>query len=180
VIADRPSDVGSDHASATVCDDGVAVSASGTEGTVAGAIVVVGAGAAVVVVVGAGAVVVVGAGVGAGSNDAEYANLFGEPRPTLVIASRVAELISAVVTAAGVADVRVSKYTAAIPATNGDAIEVPDNVAAAVVEPVYADGMLVPGAKMSTHVPKFEKDERVSFNGTVAPTVIADGALDGE
>ena len=109
MIADRPSDVGSDHASATVCDDGVAVSASGTEGTVAGAIVVVGAGAAVVVVVGAGAVVVVGAGVGAGSNDAEYANLFGEPRPTPVIASRVAELISAVATAAGVADVRVSK-----------------------------------------------------------------------
>jgi len=103
VIADRPSDVGSDHASATVCDDGVAVSASGTEGTVAGAIVVVGAGA------GAAVVVVVGAGVGAGSNDAEYANLFGEPTPTLVIVSRVAELISAVVTAAGVADVRVSK-----------------------------------------------------------------------
>ena len=109
MIADRPSDLGSDHASATVCDDGVAVSASGTEGTVAGAIVVVGAGAVVVVVVGAGAVVVVGAGVGAGSNDAEYANLFGEPRPTLVIASRVAESRIAVVTAAGVADVRVSK-----------------------------------------------------------------------
>ncbi len=166
MIADRPSDVGSDHASATACDDGVGVSASGTEGVVAG--------------VGAAVVVVVGAGVGAGSNDAEYANLFGEPRPTLVIASRVAELISAAVTAAGVADVRVSKYTAAIPATNGDAIEVPDNVAAAVVEPLYADGMLVPGAKMSTHVPKFEKDERESFNGTVAPTVIAEGALDGE
>jgi hypothetical protein len=172
VIADRPSDVGSDHASATVCDDGVAVSESGTEGTVAGAIVVVGAGA--------GAVVVVGAGVGAGSNDAEYANLFGEPTPTPVITSRVEESRIAVVTAAGVADVRVSKYTAAIPATNGDAIEVPDNVAAAVGEPVYADGMLVPGAKMSTHVPKFEKDERESFIGTVAPTVIAEGALDGE
>jgi hypothetical protein len=103
VIADRPSDAGSDHASATVCDDGVAVSESGTEGTVAGAIVVVGAGA------GAAVVVVVGAGVGAGSNDAEYANLFGEPRPTLVIASRVAESRIAVVTATGVADVRVSK-----------------------------------------------------------------------
>jgi len=151
VIADRPSDVGSDHASATACDDGVAVSASGTEGTVAGAIVVVGAGAAVVVVVGAGVVVVVG--VGAGSNDAEYANLFGEPTPTLVIASRVAESIIAVVTAAGVADVRVSRYTAAIPATNGDAIDVPDKLAAAVGEPLYADGMLVPGANTSTHVP---------------------------
>ena len=107
MIADRPSNVGSDHASATACDDGVAVSASGTEGTVAGAgarvVVVVGAG----VVVGGGVVVVVvvGTGVGAGSNDAEYTNLFGEPMPTLVIASRVAALVIAVVTAAGVAEV---------------------------------------------------------------------------
>ena len=107
MIADRPSNVGSDHASATACDDGVAVSASGTEGTVAGA------GAGVVVVLGAGVVVgggvvvvvVVGTGVGAGSNDAEYTNLFGEPMPTLVIASRVAALVIAVVTAAGVAEV---------------------------------------------------------------------------
>jgi hypothetical protein len=61
----------------------------------------------VVVVVGGGVVVVVvvGTGVGAGSNDAEYTNLFGEPMPTLVIASRVAALVIAVVTAAGVAEV---------------------------------------------------------------------------
>jgi hypothetical protein len=39
--------------------------------------------------------------------------------------------------------------------------------------------MLVPGAKMSTHVPKLENDERESLDA-VAPTVIADGALDGE
>ena len=122
MIADRPSDVGSDHASATACDDGVAVSERGTEGTVAG--------------VGAAVVVVVGAGVGAGSNETEYANLFGDPTPTLVTTSRVAESTIAVVTAAGVADVRVSKYTAAMPATNGDAIEVPDKLAAAVVEPL--------------------------------------------
>jgi hypothetical protein len=51
---------------------------------------------------------------------------------------------------------------------------------AAVDEPMYAEEMLVPGAKMSTHVPKFEKDDRESFNGTTAPTVIAEGALAGE
>jgi len=71
----------------------------------------------------------------------------------LVTTSRVEESIIAVVTAAGVADVRVSRYTAAIPATNGDAIDVPDKLAAAVGEPLYADGMLVPGANTSTHVP---------------------------
>ncbi len=36
MIADPPSDAGNDHASATDCDDGVAVSASGTEGTLPG------------------------------------------------------------------------------------------------------------------------------------------------
>ena len=87
MIADPPSDVGSVHVSATACDDGVAVSESGTEGTVAGA----------------------GAGVGAGSNDAEYANLFGEPTPAFVTTLGVAALMIAAVTAAGVADVRVSK-----------------------------------------------------------------------
>ena len=50
---------------------------------------------------------------------------------------------------------------------------------AAVGEPLYADEMLEPGANMSTHVPKFEKDERESFDAA-APTVIADGALAGE
>jgi hypothetical protein len=39
--------------------------------------------------------------------------------------------------------------------------------------------MLEPGAKMSRHVPKLEKDERESLDA-VAPTVIADGALAGE
>ena len=36
MIADPPSDAGSFHVSATACDDGVAVSESGTDGTVAG------------------------------------------------------------------------------------------------------------------------------------------------
>jgi hypothetical protein len=76
VIADPPSDAGTDHASDTDCDDGVAVSERGAEGTVAGT----------------------------AANDAEYANLFGEPTPALVTTSRVEESVIAVVTAAGVAD----------------------------------------------------------------------------
>jgi hypothetical protein len=52
-------------------------------------------------------------------------------------------------------------------------------LAAAVVEPLYADEMLEPGAKMSRHFPWLEKDERVSFEA-VAPTVMAEGALAGE
>ena len=46
---------------------------------------------------------------GAGSNDAEYANLFGEPTPAFVTTLGVAALMIAAVTAAGVADVRVSR-----------------------------------------------------------------------
>jgi hypothetical protein len=114
VIADPPSDAGSDHASATVCDEGVAVGERGTEGTVAGA----------------------------GANDAENANLFGEPTPAPVTTSRVDASAIAVATAAGVDDALVSKYAAAIPATNGDAIDVPDMLPAAVGEPLYADEML--------------------------------------
>jgi uncharacterized membrane protein len=125
VIAEPPSEAGSPHASATACDDGVAVGVRGTEGTVAGA----------------------------AAKDAEYAKLFGEPTPVFVTTFFVAASVIAVATAAGVADVRVSKYTAAIPATNGDAIDVPDMLATAVVEPLYADEILEPGANMSRHVP---------------------------
>ena len=125
MIADPPSDAGSDQASATACDDGVAVGESGTDGTATGA----------------------------AANDAEYAKLFGEPTPIAVRTFFVAASVIAVATAAGVADARVSKYTAAIPATNGEAIDVPDMLATAVAEPLYADEMLEPGANTSRHVP---------------------------
>ena len=39
--------------------------------------------------------------------------------------------------------------------------------------------MFEPGAKMSTHVPKFENEERASVV-VVAPTVFADGTRAGE
>jgi hypothetical protein len=73
---------------------------------------------------------------GATEEDAEYAKLFGEPTPIFVTTFFVEAAAIAVAIAAGVADARVSKYTVAIPATNGDAIEVPDMLAAAVVEPL--------------------------------------------
>jgi hypothetical protein len=66
-----------------------------------------------------------------------------------------------------------------MPATNGDAIEVPDILPKAVVDPLYADEMLEPGANTSTHVPKLEYDARESLDA-VAPTVIAESALAGE
>ena len=81
MIADPPSEAGSAHESATDCDDGVVVSDSGTEGTVAGA----------------------------ATNDAEYANLFGESTPALPTTLGEAASVIALVTAAGVADAYVSK-----------------------------------------------------------------------
>jgi hypothetical protein len=45
---------------------------------------------------------------------------------------------------------------AATPATCGDAIEVPDICAVAVVLEIPAEMMDEPGAKISIHAPKFE------------------------
>lgn len=63
---------------------------------------------------------------GAGANDAEYTNKFGELVPGLVMIPRVAAFNNVVVTSAGVADGFEDKYKAATPATCGDAIDVPD------------------------------------------------------
>ena len=70
-------------------------------------------------------------------------------------------------------------YNAATPATCGDAIEVPLNVAVAVFELNHADKIPDPGANRSRHVPKFEKEERASVV-VVEPTVIALAARDGD
>jgi len=43
----------------------------------------------------------------------------------------------------------------------------------------HADVMLEPGAKMSTHVPKLENDERASVL-VVAPTVLAEATRAGD
>ena len=45
---------------------------------------------------------------------------------------------------------------------------------------VYQDDVMrLPGAKMSTHVPKFENDDLASLE-VVDPTVMAEAALAGE
>src|SRR5258705_329233 len=76
------------------------------------------------------------------------------------------------VTVAGEAPGFVSKNSAATPATCGVAMEVPEIVLVAVSLVFHEDVMLEPGAKISTHVPKFENDERASVV-VVEPTVIA-------
>jgi hypothetical protein len=49
----------------------------------------------------------------------------------------------------------------------------------AVLLVLHAEVMLEPGAKMSTHVPKLENDERASVL-VVAPTVFAAAARAGD
>ena len=58
-------------------------------------------------------------------------------------------------------------------------MEVPLMVLEAVVLPIHADLMLVPGANMSTQFPKLEKVARQSLL-SVAPTVMATAVLAGE
>ena len=75
-------------------------------------------------------------------------------------------------TCAGVADGLAARYSAAAPATCGDAIDVPliaTNPFAFVEE---AETIETPGALTFTQLPRFEKPTNVSFT-SVAPTVIA-------
>ena len=116
---------------------------------------------------------------GAGANDAEYTNKFGLAVPGFVTMPRVAAFNNVLVTSAGVAVGLDDKYSAATPATCGDAIDVPDNDATRVVLPMNAEVMLWPGAKMSTQVPQLENDARESTDVDAA-TVIASGALAGD
>lgn len=78
------------------------------------------------------------------------------------------------------------KISAEIPATWGDAIEVPEIVLVVVGEPIHAAVMRSPGAMISTQLPQFEKYARSSrftpflLATVVAPTVIALGSEAGE
>ena len=65
------------------------------------------------------------------------------------------------------------------PATCGDAIEVPLNVAVPVLLLCEADTMLEPGPNKSRQGPKFEYDARASLL-SVAPTVNTVGSAAGE
>src|SRR6267143_2997939 len=92
---------------------------------------------------------------------------------------RVATLTISFRTVAGLAVALPWRNRAATPATCGVAIDVPLSVAVAVSLVRHADKMPEPGAKISTTLPKFEKDERASVI-VVAPTVIASATRAGE
>src|SRR5215212_9582971 len=112
----------------------------------------------------------VGVGVGVGPPlKSEKSSLLGDP-DALVTLFGVELLMIAAVTVAGEALGFVSRNNAATPATCGVAIDVPEMVLVAVSLVLQDDVMLLPGAKMSTHVPKFENEERASFIDT-EPTV---------
>mmetsp|Transcript_25216 Transcript_25216/g.27952 ORF Transcript_25216/g.27952 Transcript_25216/m.27952 type:complete len:280 (-) Transcript_25216:278-1117(-) len=72
-----------------------------------------------------------------------------------------------------------AQYSAARPATCGQAMEVPEMVLVAVGLPIQLESTLVPGAKMFMQVPKLEKPERAS-RLSVEPTVKDPSAAAGE
>jgi hypothetical protein len=100
------------------------------------------------------------------------ANRFGEFVPLLTTMSGVAAFVMRGAICAGVAVGSDCKCNATMPATCGDAIDVPDNDRIAVEEVLQADTTLTPGANTSKQAPKFENDARTSVL-PVAPTVIA-------
>lgn len=65
------------------------------------------------------------------------------------------------------------------PATCGQAMLVPESVAKEVLEPIHADVMSVPGARMSTKGPKSEYQAWDPFEFS-APTVIMSGRSEGD
>ena len=106
--------------------------------------------------------------------------LFGDPTPGDATAPHVEPFTSESRICCGVAVLFTSSKSAAAPATCGDAIEVPLMVARVeLLTPIQLEVMFTPGAKISRHVPKLLKLARTSVI-SVAPTVMAFGALEGE
>ena len=104
---------------------------------------------------------------------------FGDPAPSPVTTPTVASDTSAPATSDGEADGWDCRYRAAAPATCGVDIEVPLATPIAVSSVFQADQIRLPGAKISTQLPKSENCAIVS-SFMVAPTVIACGADAGE
>src|SRR6266508_2542318 len=104
--------------------------------------------------------------------NSSYSSRLGEPVPGLFTTPLVAFDVNALATDAGVALVLSDRYSAETPVVCGVAIDVPLMVFVAVLLEYQSDVMLTPGPKMSTHVPKFENDARVSVL-SVAATVMA-------
>src|SRR5262249_38100051 len=133
------------------------VANDGGGGAVVVVVVVVEAGVVVVVVVG---VVVVGV---VASTNALASSSFGEPVPGSVTSFGVAWSTIAAATSSGVAFGWSERYNAATPVTCGVAIDVPLSVLVEVSLLAHADWIDTPGAKTSTHGPKFENDARASL-----------------
>src|SRR6185369_14716740 len=111
--------------------------------------------------------------------NSEYSSRLGEPVPALVTWFVVEPLTIALRVVAAEAPGLNCLYSAATPATCGEAIEVPLNVAVVVSELNQDDKIPEPGAKMWRHTPKLENDARASLV-VVAPTVIAFAARAGD
>jgi len=108
-----------------------------------------------------------------------WAKRLGDPVPMPVKRFAVFWLMVWVRVVAALFPVLVLQIEAAMPATWGHAMDVPEIVLVAVFEPIQADMMLLPGANVCTQVPKFEKLERASAF-VVEPTQMPKGADAGE
>src|SRR5690606_23389338 len=82
-------------------------------------------------------------------------------------------------TVCGEADGLSARYSAAAPATCGVAIDVPLIARESESDPIHADVMFEPGAKMSRQLPTLEKSDRASVL-VVDPTVMASGVRAGD
>jgi hypothetical protein len=91
-----------------------------------------------------------------------YARRFGDPVPGLEMALGVARLVTAALTWFTSRDAESEISSAAIPATCGAAIEVPEMVIVAVSLVDHAAVIDDPGANIFVQVPKLEKLERES------------------
>jgi hypothetical protein len=107
-----------------------------------------------------------------GGNTREYAKRFGDPVPRLFTTFGVADPVIAACTCPGVAFVWVLRYAAAMPATCGDAIDVPVMISLAVSLRCPAETTLVPGAKTSTHEPYVAYRVSRASDVVVADTVM--------
>jgi hypothetical protein len=98
----------------------------------------------------------------------------------------VALSVSSRATAAGAAEGFAASTSAAAPATNGVAMDVPLWETVALSEENHADLIDAPGAYRSTQLPKFEYESCMSYStvpfapDVEAATVSALGALAGE
>jgi hypothetical protein len=108
-----------------------------------------------------------------------YSNALVVPDGRREIVVLVAVAANCAATWAGVIVGALPSMFATTPATCGAAIDVPDMMEEEVGLVIAAEIICVPGARMSTQEPRLENSAKKSLE-SVAPTVIAEAALDGE